>query len=116
MKTTLVKERITEILEMFARYEEHDEYHSNCDNSDGHINFDDTLATQALEALVNDECIKARIDGAQALADRIHKHRPLFHMPNKCKLCAVVDGHLDILKRELRATESPRKKGGVKDD
>lgn len=100
MKTTLVKERITEII---------------YDNFYGYgLTNEIDIATQAIQKLIDDECIKARIDGAQALADRIHKYRPLFHMPNKCKLCAVVDGHLDILKRELRATESPRKKGGGK--
>ena len=110
MKTTLVKERIDEIVlelvhagSMMQRGKTISAYMF-------------PEATQAIQKLIDDECIKARIDGAQALADRIHKYRPLFHMPNKCKLCAVVDGHLDILKRELRATESPRKKGGVKDD
>lgn len=54
-----------------------------------------------LDQLLAAQDTASTIKGAEMLADRIHEHKPLFHTPNKCKLCTVVDGHLAIVKSTL---------------
>ena len=39
---------LDETLRMFAKYEEHDEYHFDCDVTDGHPEFYETKAHQAI--------------------------------------------------------------------
>lgn len=96
MKTTLVKEKIDEIQDRQSEQV-----------ASGDLTYAEAkaVATQALETLVNDECIKARIDEiAQLHTKAINNKKRYFDF------FGVIEKRI----AQLRATESPLKP--VKED
>ena len=95
MKTTLVKERIDEIVETAQG----GEGCFCCGTADAENC--KSVATKSIQALVDDECIKARIDCLKITHGHMHTGTALndqYFMHN-----------ITMLEAELKATESPLK-------
>lgn len=61
-----IEQEIEELVELYVEYSEHDEYHVDCDKSNGHLEFDEDKLKAQLLTLIDTQCKKrerlARLD------------------------------------------------------
>ena len=49
------EEKVRGLIDLYERYDNHEEYHVDCDKSDGHVDFDDDRFLEAILAAHKEE-------------------------------------------------------------